>query len=153
MMKMSYGKIIDYTWNSVLDISAFAVSGYFAGEFVNQFTKWTTVSSFFAKPPQIDLAGAIVCCALFATIDRLAYLIFSTLTGRDNANKPINSIFRIGIGATLALNMTNALTSHYKLGQIDTNLGMSVILIAIVINNIILFNLNQFNARYESRVK
>lgn len=142
------GKTIEGVWDSCLDIAAFAAVGYLAGRAVNWFIQWSSTPSFFTKATQIDLKSAVVCCALFAIIDRFAHAIFSAIAGSGEVNKPVYSVFRIGASAAGAISLLNAFALPGKLAGVETQLAGAVILTAIAIYSQILLYLSAFNNRH-----
>lgn len=141
-------KTIGYFFDSVVDIGAFSVIGCMSGYAVNEFIKWGSAPSFFKKIPQIDLKAAAICAALFALIDRAAHAIFCKIAGDSIANKPLHSAFRIGGSATASIALFNHFAPLAKLGIVDKQIGLAVILTATLIYNLILFQAALFTFRY-----
>lgn len=140
---------VEWVWDSCLDSASFLGIGYLSGRMVNWFTKWSSVSSFFTKSAQIDLTSAAVCCALFATIDRIAYNILNLIIEDEELEKPAYSACRIMASAAAAVTLLNIAATHLKISSLDNKSAVAVILTAIVIYSQIVTHLNMFNLRYQ----
>jgi hypothetical protein len=148
------GKEIELVWDNCLNIAAFAGIGSLSGRTVNWFSKWTSAPSFFKKTTQVDLQSAVVCCALFKTIDCVFYYnlryLSRQLFGEDVVDKPIYSALRLGTSAFWAIGLVHRFASHIKLASVETKTGLAVISTAMVIYNVIYWNLKEFNSHYQS---
>lgn len=141
---------IEKVWDSCLDSAAFLAIGYLSGRVVNWFIKWSSTPSFFTKSTQIDLNSGAICCALFAVIDRIAYMILNTVFETEEIDKPVYSACRIAISASAAIALLNAAASSFKISSVESKPAVAVMLTAMVIYGQIWTHLNLFNLRYES---
>jgi len=146
-----HGEKIGYVWYSCLDIGAFAAVGYVSGRVVNLIVKSASALSFFKNPSQTDLTSAAVCCALFATIDRINQFILYWMF-EESSNKPIYSALRIGVSVTIAVGLFKHLASSVKLSSMESKPATAIILTAIVIYSQMLLCLDIFNERIPARV-
>lgn len=138
---------IEEGWENFLDIAAFTAVGHLSGRTVNWYNKWTSKPFIFGKAEMIDLKGSTLCCALFVTIDRLAYAIFVSLIGDEKAEKPTYSAIRIALSMAAAINAVNILSPLGKFSRIEFKVASTVILTTVVFYSQILLMLEIFNRR------
>jgi hypothetical protein len=142
---------LECVWDHYVDIASFAAIGYLSGRAVNWFIKWTSPSSIITTKEQVDLIGAVACCALFVAIDSIAYSILSSFESYD-FNKTICSVLRVGASVIAAVSMFNVLAWPLNLASIEMKPGFAIIFTAIIIYSQFLMHLTLFNGRYEKYV-